>query len=285
VKGLNRFAAVVLLATSAAFAQISNIVVTSAASFEAGMPAPGSIAAVFCTGLQVEGIVVAETLPLPFELAGVKVWVGGAPAPLFAVAEGQGFQQINIQVPQEAEFQTDNTTEVLIEQGGQRGTGTATLRASTPGDFFRWPGTNLGIFQHWPDYSLVTEDNPARPGEILITYLTGMPETNPVVPTGEPSPSDPLATVRQYSSAAFVDTLSLEFSSGGVMGPTTRVTWAGLTPGLVGVYQANFAVPVTVEPGDKAVTLWRHTCKGIFGSCGGGTHLYYFSSPVLLPVR
>jgi hypothetical protein len=46
-------------------------------------------------------------------------------------------------------------------------------RTSIPGDFFRWPGTNLGIFQHWPDYSLVTEDNPARPGEILITYLTG----------------------------------------------------------------------------------------------------------------
>lgn len=69
-------------------AQISHIVVTDGASFEAGLlPAPGSIGTIFCTGLSVTGVVSAPGTPLPQTLAGVTVTVGGAQAPLFAVAD------------------------------------------------------------------------------------------------------------------------------------------------------------------------------------------------------
>ncbi len=281
MKSLNRSAVVVLLATSAAFAQISNIVVTSAASFELGMPNQGSIAAIFCTGLQVEGIVTAETLPLPLELAGVKVWVGGVAAPLFAVAAGQGFQQINIQVPKETQFATDRGVEVVIEQDGRRGTEKAWQRWASPGDFFRWPGTNLGIFQHWPDYSLVTEDNPARPGEILITYLTGMMGyTEPAVPTGEPSPFDPPACVPRLDNPLLFDRIGV-YEAGHVDLSTDKMTlWVGLTPGLVGVYQVNFVVPESFAGGTKQVLLAR-----VRYSHFPPVSEVKYSSPVLLPVR
>src|SRR5262245_49751165 len=52
-------------------AQIGNIVVTEAASFQTGWPWPGSIASVFCTGLTgISGIVTAGNYPLPLELGG-----------------------------------------------------------------------------------------------------------------------------------------------------------------------------------------------------------------------
>ncbi|MCW5981197.1 MAG: hypothetical protein KIT09_24150 [Bryobacteraceae bacterium] len=67
-------------------AEIRDVVVTSGASLEPGLPPRGSIAAVFCTGLaDIEGAVRTATFPLPAELAGVRVWVGGVAAPLVAV--------------------------------------------------------------------------------------------------------------------------------------------------------------------------------------------------------
>src|ERR1035437_11089216 len=49
-----------------AWCQIGNIVVTNAARFRTGIPAPGSIGTIFCTGLVVTGIVSASGVPLPF---------------------------------------------------------------------------------------------------------------------------------------------------------------------------------------------------------------------------
>ena len=44
-----------------------------------------------------------------------------------------------------------------------------------PGDFFR-TREGVGLFQHAHNNSLVTSDNPARAGEVVVAYLTGLPE-------------------------------------------------------------------------------------------------------------
>ena len=83
-----------------ATAQIKVLAVTDAATFTPGMPYYGSLASVFCTGLTgINGIQSTDTLPLPYELAGISVTVSGAAAPLLAVADFGSYQQINIQVP------------------------------------------------------------------------------------------------------------------------------------------------------------------------------------------
>ncbi len=105
-----------------------------------------------------QGIILAETSPLPFELAGVKVRVGGAPAPIFGIAEGPGYQQINIQIPQEAQFGSPGPlgtypdVSVEVEQGGRMFRFSMLSLFTSPGEFFLWPpGTNFGIFQHAQD--------------------------------------------------------------------------------------------------------------------------------------
>lgn len=243
-----RFAGALTLLLSAveAGAAIGNVVVTSAASFEAGLPPKGSIAAIFCTGLEgIRGTVSAQSTPLPRELAGVRVKVGGADAPIFAVAGMSGYQQINIQVPQEATIQVPDgwpvgnaeaRVDLVIEQMEQRASIQVTVRKS-PGDFFESDG-GFAIIQHAKDYSLVTQENPARPDEVLIAYLTGMRGTRPVVPTGVRSPSDPPALVPQTSLIIDSEDIVLRLRPDAVV--VLSPDFLGLVPGLVGVYQINF---------------------------------------------
>jgi uncharacterized protein (TIGR03437 family) len=269
-----------LAAASVAPAQVANIAVTSGASFEPGVPPRGSIASIFCTGLDLSQIAVADRYPLPFTLAGVEVRIGGAPAPLFAVAPLGGYQQVNLQVPQEAQFGGPDI-EVEVSQQGRRGTVRAPVGLSSPGDFFRWPG-GWAALQHAADYAAVTPQNPARAGEAILAYLTGLPGTQPVVPTGQPSPFEPLAIVPQFSMVASAETYQVVIGS-------TAVTplFVGLAPGLAGVYQINFAMPAFAASGSLALTLRRVSCVAFFGSCaaGGGVRTLYVSSPAMIPVR
>lgn len=152
-----------LFPCSGAAQTVQNIVVTSAASFELGLPPNGSIGSIFCTGLNVQGIVKARGGPLPFSLAGVTVAVGGASAPLFAVAAGPGYQLINFQVPQETQIDSNGAAEIVVRQNGASGSARATI-SKRPGDFFRLPGDAYGIFRHGAGLSLVTKQNPAKPG-------------------------------------------------------------------------------------------------------------------------
>src|SRR5580704_9345653 len=74
-------------------------VIVNAASYEEGI-SPGGLATIFGDNLTtVTGIVYAYANPLPDELAGVQVFVGGIPAPIYGIAYAGGQDQISIQVP------------------------------------------------------------------------------------------------------------------------------------------------------------------------------------------
>jgi uncharacterized protein (TIGR03437 family) len=268
-----------------------SIVVTSAASFQRGLPPKGSLATAFCTGLQVQGVVNVTTNPLPFTLDGISVTVGGAPAPLLAVADDSGYQQINFEVPQEAAPSSDGTWTVTASQNGTQLTAQI-ANLQSPGDFF-WVGSNLAAFQHAVDYTLVTEQNPAHPGEVLLGYLTGLPGTYPIVPTGEASPFSPLAVVPQGNAPTDVIQFGLLLDGAVIANPcavnwgvcqTSSLLWLGLTPGTVGVYQLNFVVPPTAAPGDVAIQLQRSSCAVLFGGyCQSGGELLANASPGCVP--
>jgi uncharacterized protein (TIGR03437 family) len=267
-----------LAVSGACYAQSAqSIVVTSAASFQRGLPPKGSLSSAFCRGLQVQGVVSATTNSLPFTLGGVSVTVGGAPGPILAVGDDGGYQQVNFEVPQEGVPNSDGTWTVTVAQDGiQLTTQVASLQS--PGDFFLI-GSNMAAFQHAADYSLVSEQNPAHPGEILIGYLTGLPGAQPVVPTGQASPFSPLAIVPQPNTLTQVDQFAV-LLNGTVVANSCPVAnspcqaqnllWLGLTPGIFGVYQLNFVVPSSTASGNIAVQLQRSTCATISGTpCGG----------------
>jgi uncharacterized protein (TIGR03437 family) len=94
------FVFLAVLAIHTASAQIRVLAVTDAATFTPGLPFSGSLATVFCTGLTgITGVQSAANYPLPDQIAGVSVTINGTSAPLLAVADSGGYQQINIQVP------------------------------------------------------------------------------------------------------------------------------------------------------------------------------------------
>lgn len=72
--------------------------------------------------------------------------------------------------------------------------------------------------------------SPARPGEALVIYLTGLGQVRGYVATGQAAPSSPLAAVVAPVEVDLGNRALTPF-------------FAGLTPGLVGVSQVNVMVP------------------------------------------
>ena len=289
-----------------------SIRVTSAASFQPGLPPKGSLGTAFCTGLQVQGVLTAAAYPLPRTLGGITLGVGGAPAPMLAVADLGGYQQINFEVPQEAVSNADLSWTITAAQNATQITAQVEMSQS-PGEFFQ-VGAYRGAFQHASDFSLVTEQNPTRAGEVLVGYLTGLPRTQPTVPTGEAAPFSPLAVVPQPNTIASVDQFAI-LLNGAVIANScsvlnapcqpSNVLFLGLTPGIAGVYQVNFVLPPSPGAGNLTVQLQRSRCARISGTPCGGLGVQFLANaiagcisravfgtadictgyPVLLPVR
>jgi len=89
---------------------------------------------------------------------------------------------------------------------------------------------------HAHDFSLVTESNPARSGEILTLWATDLGPTRPGVNPGQPFPASPLPVVNS----------PVEVS---VNGAPAEVLYAGGYPGSINGYQINLRLPAGITPG------------------------------------
>jgi uncharacterized protein (TIGR03437 family) len=278
MKALSLSVLIAAIAIQTAAAQIRDLVVTDAAAFTPGLPYYGSLASVFCTGLTgIGGIQTATQYPLPFQIAGVSVTVNGAAAPLLAVADLGSYQQINIQVP---ELQ-DGTSQILqVSQFGQ--TGQIQFQSPTAWGVFFSDSSGYAMAQH-ADYSLVTPDHPARPGEVLMVYTTNLDSfayVSHAPNIGYPAEADPLPSLfpSQVGNGLRIAPFLM------VNGIVAEIQYSGLTPGSVGVFQMNFRVPEAVPNGDAILTVVRGTCLPI-GGCSSSTISYVYSRTAKLPVR
>ena len=89
---------------------------------------------------------------------------------------------------------------------------------------------------HANDFSLVTSAKPARAGETLTLFATGLGATRPAVDPGRPFPASPLALVNSPVEVT-------------VNGVPAEVLYAGGYPGAVDGYQVNFRLPSGITPG------------------------------------
>jgi uncharacterized protein (TIGR03437 family) len=109
---------------------------------------------------------------------------------------------------------------------------------------FTIPSTGLGVpAALHQDFSIVSRTSPARRGETIALFVTGLGAVNPAVPAGSAAPSDPLSRI------------TAEFVNVRVGGTNATVTYAGLAPGLAGLYQINFTVPNDADRGDAELFI------------------------------
>ena len=121
--------------------------------------------------------------------------------------------------------------------------GKVAVQSAAPGLFTQ--GDGAAIVQN-SDYSLNTSGNPAAAGSAIIAYLTGSGPVNQSVADGAVSPSSPLVLATSQVSA----TIGTQ---------TAQVLFAGLAPGLVGVFQVNVAVPAGMATGSYPLTITAGT--------------------------
>jgi uncharacterized protein (TIGR03437 family) len=196
--------------------------------------APGTIVAIYGQNLAAMTSQ-PTTIPLPTAFNGTSVIVGGMQAPLYFVSAGQ----INAQIP--FELAPGNQYEVIVSANGALTTPQPIqLSPATPG-LATFPNSTTLIAQH-SDGSLVSEASPATAGEYLVAYLAGLGQTTVPVASGTASPTSPLAV----PSATPVLTIN---------GAQFPILFAGLTPGLVGLYQLNFQVPAGLPAGNITIVV------------------------------
>ena len=201
----------------------------------AGGPlAPGTISEIYGSGLSLAPGAPSK-VPLPTTFQNTTVQVAGLGAPLYYVSDGQ----VNAQLP--AELLPNATYALVVTNNNAISVPEmVTVTDVSPGVAAN-PDQTM-IAQHG-DFSYVTAANPAKPGEVLIMYLTGLGATNPVVKSGAAAPgAEPLARVG-IAVAVTVD------------GAPSSVPFAGLTPGAVGLYQIDFTVPTDAKNGNLSVVV------------------------------
>jgi uncharacterized protein (TIGR03437 family) len=198
-------------------------------------PLPGAAVAPG-TLLEIKGSYLAAqslnstTLPLPKTLGGTSVLVGGLPAPIASVSPGQ----VNVQAP--FELTPGQPYQVIVLSNGALTTPDSVQFTATA------PGVSLtgGSFVnavHGTGGAIVTETAPAKPGETISVFLTGLGPTDTTVATGAGAPSDPPANVLNQPIVT-LDGLPVAY------------TFAGLAPGAAGVYRIDMKVPEDAKSGD-----------------------------------
>ncbi len=191
----------------------------------------GTILSLFGSGLA-PSQEIAKSVPIPTNLAGVTVTINNVPAPLFFVSS----TQINLQAPFSLSGET--ATIVVNNNNNLSNEVSVPVAASSPGIFStNSNGIGPAIITH-ADFSLVTSEDPALPGETVIVFLTGLGEVNPPIADGAQGPSaEPFSRVTDPN-------LQVEFGR-----EVGSIQFAGAAPCCVGLYQINVGVPTTVIVG------------------------------------
>lgn len=204
---------------------------------------PGSIAAIFGSNLNDGTAVCGSSFgpdgKLITSLCGTSVTFDGVAAPLFFTSPGQ----LAVQVPYEMAGKT--TASVVVTVNGQSSTPrTVFIDAAAPGIFtLSQNGSGPGaILIANSDILAVAAGSvpgrttrPARRGEVVTIFLTGLGVTNPMLGTGSPSAGQPTATAATVT----------------IDGLPAQVLFSGTAPGFVGLNQINVTVPAAATIGNS----------------------------------
>ncbi len=193
---------------------------------------PGSLISILGTNLADPDS--ASSTPLPKSLGGVCITANEIAIPLLTTSSNQIDAQLPPELTTGRVTLTIRSTRLGISSAGVPVAVTSTSPAIFSMDV---DGQSRAVLFHDVDGTLVLPAYPADADESLTLYATGLGPVNPVVPAGELNPQDPPSRTNQPVTVT-------------IGGESYPVTWAGLAPGFVGVYQIKLLVPGNRIRGD-----------------------------------
>ncbi|MEO8368274.1 MAG: CHRD domain-containing protein [Candidatus Solibacter sp.] len=172
---------------------------------------------------------------LPGSLNGTSVTIGGKSAAILYV----GATQINAQVPSDV---TPGQQPVVVKSAiGTTTAFTVTVAATAPAIFY----APVAAVLKNADFSLVSAANPAKVGDVILVYSTGLGATSASLPTGTLVPPTTTANTTVPVTAT-------------IGGKPAAVAYAIASPGFAGLYQVAITVPAGVT-GSSAIVLTQGT--------------------------
>jgi uncharacterized protein (TIGR03437 family) len=228
--------------TSSARTNSTAVTLVNAASYDTTV-APGSIAALFGSGMTAQNAQAAATIPLPTQLAGLRVTIGGQAAPLFFASP----TQVNLQVPSGVTLGTAQIEVFAVGASTPTATGTVQVTESAPGVFtVDSSGRNQAAALNSDstlnsDFDRFPGSHPETTTNFVTIFATGVGRTNPLVADGAAAPGSNLALA----------TATTTVTIGGV---AAQVLYSGLAPGFVGLWQINAILPANL-PTNLATSL------------------------------
>jgi uncharacterized protein (TIGR03437 family) len=218
--------------------------------------APGTLVSIFGTDLArgrgPDGIEFWLGPPAPTHLGGVSVKVGSRFAPVFYVSP----TQINALIPYETPLGPTPIT-IIPGPNAQGNTVNVTIDPTAPGIFtVGGDREDRGAVLNGTDNTVAAPvgvfpgSRPARPGDVVVIYASGLGPVTPSLPSGIGSGANGTAIPRLNSSPTVR-----------IGGQTAAIQFDGLAPGFVGLYQLNVVVPSGVQAG-SAVPVVITTAQG-----------------------
>jgi uncharacterized protein (TIGR03437 family) len=221
--------------------------VVNGASFALDQPdkrvAPGSLISIFGSNLA-SSVALADSIPISTSLADVEsVTFGGVAAPILSVGPGQ----INVQLPWEEMPPSSGTSNVAVVVTRKTAGASAPIQTPiglySPG-IFTAPASGAGqaLALIFPDNAIAGPLNsisgrltrPAKPGDIVIIYASGLGPVTTTPADGESAPNSPRTTVLPVVT---------------VGGMTAEVQFSGLNSQFIGLYQINIVIPASAPTG------------------------------------
>jgi len=194
---------------------------------------PCSVAAIVGAGVAPGGAGLPPVVgPLPYEVATDTVIFGSGSsaitAPVFSVSDVPGQQQILILVPCEV---TPGTVPVTVTVNGGQQTLNIKVQPASPGIFQTTmsDGVVRAVIER-PDGTFASPSNPARRGELVTAFVTGLGSVSPQIATN---------ALPIWNTPSFVNGQVIV----GVNNEGAPVTTAQLSPDIIGVYYVEFQIP------------------------------------------
>jgi uncharacterized protein (TIGR03437 family) len=196
---------------------------------------------------------------LPTSVAGASVTINGKPSYVNYVSP----TQINALAPPDT---ATGSVDMVVATSHGTSVAPAMLATSSPGLFaYSLSGTSYAAAVFASDGAYVAASGampgvatrPARPGDNIVLFATGLGQTNPAYPAGQVlTTAYPIANLSQLSVL--------------IGGQPATVQYAGMT--FAGMFQINVQLPVGIPAGDQSIVMrvgTQSSQSGVYLTCGG----------------